>query len=150
MILTEADWLGGYDWHIDSLCLLQTDGQTHRHPHTDTQKNKKPYSLCRIGQCSLRLLDGYNNNDICKTPYAKAQETGDRGDMPPKILEKYFVGQLLCKIRAFSGKDHVKFINFVNFSGNNNVKFGNLLFFSYIFFRAKMSCPLKYTELLRL
>jgi len=30
---------------------------------------------------------------------------------------KIFFGQLLCKIRAFSGKNHVKLGNFVNFSG---------------------------------
>ena len=30
---------------------------------------------------------------------------------------KIFFGQLLCKIRAFSGKNHVKFGNFVNFPG---------------------------------
>jgi len=37
--------------------------------------------------------------------------------MPPKIREKIFFGQLLCKILAFSGKNHVKFGNFGNFFG---------------------------------
>jgi len=40
---------------------------------------------------------------------------GDGG--PAKILENdIFWGQLSCKIRAFSGKYHVKFRHFVNFS----------------------------------
>jgi len=38
------------------------------------------------------------------------------GHVPPKILEKIFFGQLLCKIRAFFGQINVKFGNFVNFS----------------------------------
>jgi len=45
---------------------------------------------------------------------------GDGRHVPPpqeKNGEKIFFGQLLCKIRAFSGKNHVKFRNFVNFSG---------------------------------
>jgi len=43
-----------------------------------------------------------------------------RGARPPpeKSREKILFGQLLCKIRAFSGKNHVKFGNFVNFSEN--------------------------------
>ena len=52
--------------------------------------------------------------------------------MPPKIREKIFFGQLLCKIRDFGGK---------------NVKCGHFVNFSDIF-QAKMSCPLKLTELL--
>jgi len=55
---------------------------------------------------------------------------GDRGrgvgGCPHKIREKY-LGQLLglCKIRAFSGKNHVKFGYFDNLSDKNHVKFGN-------------------------
>ena len=44
---------------------------------------------------------------------------GARGARAPKIQEKKF-GQFLCKIRKFghfSGKNHVKLGNFVNFSG---------------------------------
>jgi len=41
---------------------------------------------------------------------------GVRGYVPPKIREKCFSGKLLCKIRAFSGKNHVKIGNFDNFS----------------------------------
>jgi len=36
---------------------------------------------------------------------------------PQKKIGKIFFGQLLCKIRAFSSKNQVKFGNFVNFSG---------------------------------
>ena len=36
------------------------------------------------------------------------------------------------------------------FSGNYHVKFGHFVNFTYIYFGAKMSCPLKLTELLRL
>jgi len=40
---------------------------------------------------------------------------------------KIFLGQLSCKIRAFSG------VNTANFSGKNHVKFENFVNFSYIF-----------------
>jgi len=42
---------------------------------------------------------------------------GVGGHVPPKIRERKFFGQFLCQIRAFSGKNHVKLGNFVNFSG---------------------------------
>ena len=45
----------------------------------------------------------------------------------------------------FSGKYHKKLGYFDNFSGKNHVKFGH-----FVIFRAKMLCPLKLTELLRL
>jgi len=48
---------------------------------------------------------------------------------PKKIPKKIFFGQISRKIRAFSGKYHVKF--------------GHLVHFSYIDFRAKMSCAPK-------
>ena len=88
-----------------------------------------------------------------------------RGGHVKKIGKNIFFGQLLCKIRAFFGQNRVKFGNFVNcsgkyhkqnfgyfdnFSDKNRVKFGHFVNFSYIFFRAKMSCLLKLTELLRL
>jgi len=41
-------------------------------------------------------------------------------------------------IRHFSGKYYV---NFGNFSGNYHVKLGHFVNFSYVYFRAKMSCP---------
>jgi len=94
---------------------------------------------------------------------------GDRGQgggcTCPQIRDKYYFGQLLCKIRPFSGKNRVKFGNFVNFSGKyhknsgiliiffsgkNHVKFRHFVNFSYIFFGQKCRAPLKLTELLRL
>jgi len=83
---------------------------------------------------------------------------------PQKNSGKVFFGQLLCKIRVFSGKNHVKFGNFVNFfrenvikfgyfdnfSGKNHVKFGHFVNFSYTFFGQKCRSALKSTELLRL
>jgi len=39
---------------------------------------------------------------------------GDRG--APKIREKYFSGNYYVEFGHFSGKNHVKFVNFVNFS----------------------------------
>ena len=49
--------------------------------------------------------------------------------MPPKS-GKIFFGQLLCKIRAFfSGKNPVKFGNFVNFSGKHDNSSGILIIF---------------------
>jgi len=56
-----------------------------------------------------------------------------RGSCPPpqkKNREKYF-----------SGKNHVKFGNFVNFSGKYHVIVGHFVNFSCMYFRAKMSCP---------
>jgi len=78
-----------------------------------------------------------------------------QGARPPKIREKNFFGQLLCKIRAFWGKNHVKFGNFVKFSGKyyknlvillnflgkNHVKFGHFVNFSYIFFGQNCRAP---------
>ena len=76
-----------------------------------------------------------------------------------------FFGQLLCKMRVFSDKNHVKFGNFVNFSGKYNKNSGILIilfgqesckirafcWFLIHIFRAKMLCPPKdLTELLRL
>ena len=58
---------------------------------------------------------------------------GAGGHVPPKNSGKIFFGQLLCKIRAFSGKNHVKFRNFVNFSGKYHKDSGIL-----IIFRAKI------------
>ena len=44
--------------------------------------------------------------------------------MPPEIREKYFSGNYYVKkFGHFSGKNHVKFGNFVNFSGMNHIKF---------------------------
>ena len=71
---------------------------------------------------------------------------GQGGTCLPKFGENIFWGQLLCKIRAFSGKV-IKFSNFVNFSGKynkvigyfgnfsdkNHLKFGHFVNFSYIF-----------------
>jgi len=59
--------------------------------------------------------------------------------VPPKIRGKYFSGNYYVKIPAFSGRNNVKFGNFVNFSGKNHVIFGHFV----NFFRAKMSCPTK-------
>jgi len=75
-------------------------------------------------------------------------EDGGTGEnVPPQNSGKIFFGQLLCKIRAFSGKNRVKFGNFVNFS-EKYINSGILLIFHI--FLAKMSCPLNLTELLRL
>jgi len=68
----------------------------------------------------------------------------------PKIWGKYFSGNYYVKLGHFSGKNDVKFGNFADFLGKNLVKFGHFINFSYIFLGAKMSCPLKLTELLRL
>ena len=39
------------------------------------------------------------------------------GARVPKIREKYFSGNYYVQLGHFSGKNHVKFGNFVNFSG---------------------------------
>jgi len=53
---------------------------------------------------------------------------GGREGMPPKI-GKIFFWQLYVKFGHFSGKNHVKFRNFVNFSGKYNKNSGILLIF---------------------
>jgi len=76
---------------------------------------------------------------------------------PPQDSGKIFFGQLLRKIRVFfSGKNHVKFGNFVNLSGNknsgillffrefsgkNNVKFGHIVNFSNIVLGQRCRSP---------
>jgi len=58
------------------------------------------------------------------------QGAGSGGTSPPrKKIEKYMFRTILCKIRAFSGKNHVKFGNFVNFSGKYHTNLGILLIF---------------------
>jgi len=66
---------------------------------------------------------------------------------PPNIREKYFSGNYYVKFGHVSGKNHVKFGNFVNFcgkillkfgyfanfSGKNYVKCGHFINFSYTF-----------------
>jgi len=69
--------------------------------------------------------------------------------VPPKIREKYFLDNYYIKFGHFSGQNHVKFVNFVNFSGKYHKNSGILSIF-HTYFRAKMSCPLKLTELLPL
>ena len=56
--------------------------------------------------------------------------------MPPpkkKNWEKYFSGNYYVKFGHLSGKNRVKFGNFVNFSGKNDVKFGHFDNFSSYF-----------------
>ena len=90
------------------------------------------------------------------------------GTCPLKFGKKIFSGNYYVKFGHFSGKNSVKFGNFVNFSekyyknsgrpillffsGKDHVKFGHfVIFFNFhTYFRAKMSCPLNLTELLRL
>ena len=48
--------------------------------------------------------------------------------MPPKIREKNS-GNLYVKFRHFSGKNHVKLGNFVNFSGKYNKNSGIVIIF---------------------
>jgi len=50
----------------------------------------------------------------------------------------------------FWGKCYKKLGYFDNFSGKNHVKFGQFVNFSYIFFGQKCRAPLKSTELLHL
>jgi len=52
------------------------------------------------------------------------------GTCPPKIGEKYFSGNYYLKFGHFSGKNHLKFRNFVNFSGKYNKNSGILIIFS--------------------
>ena len=52
-----------------------------------------------------------------------------RGNVPPKIREKYFSGNYYVKLGHFSGKNHVKFGNSVNFSEKYYKNSGILLIF---------------------
>jgi len=60
-----------------------------------------------------------------------------RGACVPQTSGKIFLG-------------NVKLGHFVHFSGKYHIKFGHFVNFSCIYFRAKMSCPPKLTEILRL
>jgi len=53
---------------------------------------------------------------------------GDGSRGAPKIPEKYFSGNYV-KFGHFSGKNHVKFGNVVNFSGKYHKNLGILLIF---------------------
>jgi len=54
---------------------------------------------------------------------------GGQGARGPKNSAKIFFGHLLCKIWVFSGKNRVKFRNFVNFSGKYDKNSGILIIF---------------------
>ena len=54
---------------------------------------------------------------------------GQGGTCPPKIREKIFFGNYYIKFGHFSGKNHVKFGNFVNFSGKYHKNSGILIIF---------------------
>jgi len=45
---------------------------------------------------------------------------GRGGTCPPKIQEKIFLVNYYVKFGHFSGKNHVKFGNFINFLGKYN------------------------------
>jgi len=66
---------------------------------------------------------------------------------PPKIGKNIFQEIISYHVKCghFCGKYHVKFRNFANFRANimSNLKFGHFVNFSYIYFRAKMSCTPK-------
>ena len=60
---------------------------------------------------------------------------GGIGARDPLKFGKIFIGQLLRKIGHFSGKNHVKFGNFVNFSGKYHKNSGRPIL---IIFRARI------------
>jgi len=53
----------------------------------------------------------------------RRRSRGAGGHVPHKIWEKYFLGNYCVKCGHFSGKNHVKFANFVNFFGKILYKF---------------------------
>jgi len=63
--------------------------------------------------------------------FHRCRRRGHGGHVPPKIREQICFGQLLCKIRAFSGNNHVKFGNFVNFFSKYHKNSGILLIFGH-------------------
>jgi len=70
-----------------------------------------------------------------RLPFHRRRTRG-QGARAPKYSGKIFSGNCDVKFGHFSGKNHVKLGNFVNFLIH--------------IFRAKTSCPLKLTELLRM
>jgi len=52
---------------------------------------------------------------------------GREGTCPSEIRDKYFSGNYYVKFGHFSGKNHVKFWNFVNFSGKYHKNLGILI-----------------------
>jgi len=59
----------------------------------------------------------------------RRRRQGAGGTCPPKIRKKIFSGNYYVKFGRFSGKNHVKFGNLVNFSGKHYKNWGILLTF---------------------
>jgi len=62
-------------------------------------------------------------------PRHRRRRRGQGVHVPPKILEIYFSGNYYVKFWHFSGKNHVKFGNFVKFSGQYHKYSGILIIF---------------------
>ena len=90
---------------------LYHDGHSNVGPIPRWQQQCGAYTMMATAMWGL-YHDGHSNGDIID-----GEDRGQGGMCPTKIREKTFFGQLLCKIQAFSGKNNVKFGNFVNFSG---------------------------------
>ena len=90
-------------------------------------------ATCTVGGANFYLAHWALNRYLAH----RRRRRGAGGTCPPprqKNGENIFVRLLICKIRPFWGKNHVKFRHFVNFS--------------YLFFGQKYLVPLKLTELL--
>jgi len=86
------------------------------------------------------------------SPWSQCQMLDESLRHPPKFGKKCFSGKNHVKFGDFVNFLGIyrKFGNFVNFSGKYHVKFRHFVNFSCIYFPAKMSSPPKLTELLRL
>jgi len=97
------------------------DQQRQRQPHANPETQLKIVKV-------LASVRQKNSRKSCTYRRRRWDREG-RGHVPPKFREKIFFGQLLCKIRAFSGKNNVTFGSFVNFSGKYHKNSGIFIIF---------------------
>jgi len=111
----------------------------------------KEFTLIDIIYPSFYKVDGRWSpvGARCSASFRRRTRGGAEGARapPPKIGKNIFQEIISYHVKCghFCGKYHVKFRNFANFRANimSNLKFGHFVNFSYIYFRAKMSCTPK-------
>jgi len=77
-------------------------------------KKKKRVFFCFRGQTD-RHTDIVSKTENKEISWQSGVGINMASAIPPKTRKKIFFGQLLCNIRAFSGKNHVKFGHFADF-----------------------------------
>jgi len=107
----------------------------------DILRENKPTKQMNVQRCRRCFTNAMNNEHAQLLPRVSiGVGDGGQGALPPpkkKHRENIFRATTMQNSAIFSGKNRVKFDNFVNFSGKNHVKFGHFVIFSYIFFGEK-------------